>query len=174
MSTRYTLQRKKNPQKPDEPGKWYAVPQSNTPMDEDAATRAATEDTTFSDVELAAASKLIARFVMQQLVNGQRARIPGLGTFRTTFRSKGVDNIDDFDANTMITDPRISFITDTKLRADFLRDLRFENAGVREEDIYYGDLASYRAAKGQTPGQTPGTGTSGSGEEEGGGDYELG
>lgn len=173
MSIKYKLVQKRNPQNPDGPKKWYAVPKSDAPMDEEAATRAATEDTTFNDVELAAASKLIARFVRQQLVNGQRARVPGLGTFRTTFRSKGADSVDDFDANTMILNPRISFITDAKMRADFLRDLRFENAGVREEDIYYGDLDSYRKAKGLTPGQQPGSGT-GTGGEEGEEDYPLG
>ena len=157
MATRYTLQRKKDPRKPDEPGKWYAVPLSNTPMDEEATTKAATQDTTFNDVELAAASQLIARFVSSQLLNGQRARIPGLGTFRVTFRSKGVDDVDQFDANSMITDARISFITDNNLRSDFLNKLRFENAGVKEDDVYYGDLESYRKAKGST---------SGGGEEE--------
>lgn len=164
MATPYTLQKKKNPQDKSAAPKWYAVPISSSPMDEDTMTKAATQDTTFSDVELAAAAKLLARFVLSQLLQGKRARIGGFGTFRVTFRSKGVENINDFDAASMISDVRISFLTDAKLRAEFLSSVRFENAGVKEDDIYYGDLASYRKAKGLDTG-TPG---GGDGEDQGG------
>lgn len=164
MTQQYKLIKKKNPQRRDDPAKWYAVPKSSEPMDEDTATKAATKDTTFSDVEVAAAAKLLARFVMSQLQMGKRARIPGLGLFRLTFRSKGAEKVEDFDAGSMIYDPRISFIVDAKLRAELLGNLRFENAGVKEDDIYYGDLASYRKAKGLDTG-TPG---GGDGEDQGG------
>ena len=175
MATKYILQKKKLPGKQDEPAKWYATPVSNSPMDEDATTKAATEDTTFSDVELAAAAKLIARFVQKQLLNGQRARIPGLGTFRTTFGSEGVDDINDFDATTMIRNPRISFLCDSKMRSEFLRDLKFENGGVTEDGISYSNLASYRKAKGLTPDEPGGGGEEPGGEGgQGGGEGTLG
>lgn len=157
MATSYTLQRKRNPKDKNAPQKWYAVPRSSTPMDEDATTRTATQDTTFSDVELGASSKLIARFVLAQLLNGQRARIPGLGTFRVTFGSEGVENIDDFDANTMIRNARITFLPDAKMRANLLRDLRFENAGVVEDKVDYANIRSYKQAKGLLP-DNPGGG----------------
>lgn len=165
MSTQYKLVKKKNPSNKSAAPKWYAVPRSSTPMDEEATTRAATQDTTFSDVELGASSKLIARFVLGQLLNGQRARIPGLGTFRLTFGSEGVENIDDFDANTMIRNARITFLPDAKIRANLLRDLRFENAGVMEDKVDYASVRSYKQAKGLLP-DGPGTGgTPGGGED---------
>ena len=147
MSTNYVLQKKGNPQKKSDPKKWYAVPVSADPLDEDAMTRAATSDTTYNDVELGGASKLIARHVLRQLLNGQRSHVPGLGTFRITFGSEGVEDINDFKP-TMIRNPRVSFIIDSNLRADLLKELTFTNAGVRDEGIYYGDLESYRKAKG--------------------------
>lgn len=157
MTVKYKFIKKKNPQQRDNPAKWYAVPKSNEPMDEENTTKTATKETTFSDVELGAASRLIARFVLSQLVMGNRVYLPGFGFFRLTFRSKGVEKIEDFDAASMIYEPRISFIADTKLRDELLSSLHFENAGVEEDGIYYGNLESYRNAKGST---------SGGGEEE--------
>ena len=151
MPTKYILQQKINPQKKNDPKKWFAVPVSEDPLDEEAMTRAASEDTTYNDVELGGASKLIARHVAGQLLNGQRSRVPGLGTFRVTFGSEGVENIDDFDVS-MIRNPRIMFVLDSNLREEILSKLTYTNAGVREGDIYYGDLKSYRKAKGLTPG----------------------
>lgn len=165
MATKYVLQQKGNPQKRDDPKKWYAVPVSEEPLDEDAMTRTATAETTFSDVELGGSSKLIARHVLGQLLNGQRARVPGLGTFRLTFGSEGVADINDFKPS-MIRNPRISFIADADLRADLLKELTYTNAGVREGDIYYADMTSYRKAKG--------IGTGGSGTQPGDGDDEGG
>ena len=151
MSTKYILQKKINPQKKSDPKKWYAVPVSGEPLDDDAMTRTASAETTYSDVELDGSSKLISRHVLRQLLNGQRSRVPGLGTFRVTFGSEGVENIDDFDVS-MIRNPRIMFVLDSNLREEILSKLTYTNAGVREGDIYYGDLKSYRKAKGLTPG----------------------
>ena len=147
MSTKYILQKKINPQKKSDPKKWYAVPVSGEPLDDDAMTRTASAETTYSDVELDGSSKLISRHVLRQLLNGQRSHVPGLGTFRITFGSEGVEDINDFKPS-MIRNPRVTFLIDSDLRDDLLKELTFTNAGVRDEGIYYGDLESYRKAKG--------------------------
>ena len=96
MGVPYKLTRKKNPLNRQETGKWYAVPKSGKAMKEKVMTRMATEDTTFADVELAASAKLISKFIHNQAIQGKRVRIPGLGTFRVSFGSEGVEDITKF------------------------------------------------------------------------------
>ena len=93
MTVPYKLQRKKNPQKPDEPGEWHATPKTGKPLKEKVMTRMATEDTTIADFELLGSAKVIARFLYNQTILGNRVRIPGLGTFRVSFGSEGVADI---------------------------------------------------------------------------------
>ena len=95
---------------------------------------------------------------------------PGLGTFRITFGSEGVENIEDFHTG-LIRNVKLSLIPDKTLRTNILRDLRFENAGVVDEGTYYGSLENYKQVKGIAQGGT-GTNTPGTGEDDG--DHQLG
>ena len=148
------MRKKPNPLDKQAPKKWYAVTKSGA----------------IADVELAAAAKLIAKWVYNQLIQGKRAKIPGLGTFRITFGSEGVENIEDFHTG-LIRNVKLSLIPDKTLRANILRDLRFENAGVVDEGTYYGSLENYKQVKGIAQGGT-GTTTPGTGEDDG--DHQLG
>ena len=99
MGVPYKLQRRRNPQKPDEPGQWHAVPKTGKAVDEKIMTRMATDDTTMADFELSSAAKLIGKFIHNQTIQGKRVRIPGLGSFRVSFGSEGVDDITKFNTN---------------------------------------------------------------------------
>ena len=178
MGAPYKLQRKRNPQKPNEPKKWFAVPKTGTPVKEKVMTRMATEDTTFADVELAASAKLISKFIYNQAIQGKRVRIPGLGTFRVSFGSEGIEDITKFHTG-LIRNVKLVFTPDPDLRASILRDITFENAGVDDDGVYYGSLENYKQVKGLVPGgsgtTTPGGGTTttpGGGDE--GGENPLG
>ena len=169
------MQRKRNPQKPKEPGKWHAVPKTGKAVKEKIMTRIATEDTTMADFELIAASKLIGKFIHNQTIQGKRVRIPGLGTFRVSFGSEGVDDITKFNTN-MIRNVKIIFTIDSDLRASILKDLSFENAGVDDDGVQYASLENYKEVKGLTTGgggqtTTPDGGSEGSGEDD---DFQLG
>ena len=176
MGVPYKLQRRRNPLKPDEPGDWHAVPKTGKAVNEKIMTRMATEDTTVADIELAAAAKLIGKFIHNQTVQGKRVRIPGLGSFRISFGSEGVDDITKFNTN-MIRNVKIVFVMDSDLRASILNDLSFENAGVDDEGVQYASLENYKEVKGLTPGggtgggQTTTPGGEGSGEDD---DFQLG
>lgn len=177
MGVPYKLQRKKNPQKRDEAGKWYAVPKTGTPVSEKVMTRMATDDTTMADFELSASAKLIGKFIHNQAIQGKRVRIPGLGTFRVSFGSEGVEDIMNFHTG-LIRNVKVVFTLDADLRASILNDLRFENAGVDDDGVYYGSLENYKQVKGLVTGggsaTTPGGGTTttpGGGED---GDNPLG
>ncbi|WP_455620996.1 HU family DNA-binding protein [Parabacteroides sp.] len=157
MAMNYKLVQKAMPGKPDAPKKWYAVPNSSTPMTGKAMTRAATANTTTAPIEMEASLELLAAFVPQQLKQGHTVKIPGLGTFRLTFKSDGVEDINDFKASSMIKDARIAFTPDKELRNSVLAGLTFEDGGVLEGDISYASLADYRLAKGiGTGGSTSG------------------
>ena len=139
---KYKLIKRTNPLKKDAPPKWYATPNSESPLSGKAMTRAATANTTMAPIEMEASLELLAKFVPQQLQQGHTVKIPGLGTFRTTFKSDGVENINDFRANSMIKNARIVFTPSKELR---------EDGGVLENDISYASLADYRLAKSTPP-----------------------
>ena len=149
---KYKLIKKVNPQKRQEPGKWYATPKSETPLSGKEMTHAATANTTTAPIEMEAALELLAKFVPQQLQQGHTVKIPGLGTFRLTFKSDGVEDINSFRANCMIKNARIVFTPSKELRESVLSGLSFEDGGVLENDISYASLADYRMAKGAPAG----------------------
>ena len=168
MVVPYKLQRRRSPQQPDDPGEWHAVPKTGKPEKENVMTRLATEDTTVADFELLAAAKVIGRFLYNQTIQGKRVKIPGLGSFRVSFGSDGVDDITKFNTS-MIRNVKIVFTLDRDLRNKILNDLSFENAGVDDDGIQYASLENYRDVKGLSSGNTGGTTTTpgqpGSGDE---------
>ena len=163
MSVSYKLVRRAKPRDKQQPAKWYATPKSSSPLTGKAMTRAATENTTTAPIEMEASLELLAKYIPQQLQQGHTVRIPGLGTFRLTFKSDGVENINDFRSGTMIKNTRMVFTPDKELRENLLRGLKFEDGGVLEDDISYASLSDYRLAKGIPAGGGSG---SGGGEEE--------
>lgn len=166
MSVNYKLVQKKHPTKKSEPAKWYAVPNSARPLAQKALTRAATANTTTAPIEMEAAIELLAAFIPQQLQQGHTVNVPGLGTFRLTFKSEGVEDINLFNAGLMIKSPRVVFTPAKELRDKIVRSLSFENGGVLEDGVNYASLADYRKAKGiAAPG---GAGESGGGSTPGG------
>ncbi|TCO91132.1 putative histone-like DNA-binding protein [Bacteroides heparinolyticus] len=168
MSVNYKLVQRKNPLKKDEPAKWYATPNSAKPLSPKALTRAATANTTTAPIELESAMELLAAFIPQQLQQGHTVNVPGLGSFRLTFKSDGVEDIDKFNAGQMIKSPRIVFTPAKELREKTLQGLSFENSGVLENKINYASLADYRKAKGLPAPGGSASGGSGSGGGTGG------
>ncbi len=163
MSVNYKLVQKKNPLKKEASAKWYAIPNSARPLSQKAMTRAATENTSTAPTELESAMDLLAAFIPQQLQQGHTVNVPGLGTFRLSFKSEGVEKIDDFRPERMIKSPRIVFSPAKELREKTLQGLSFENGGVLEGGINYASLVDYRKAKG-LPAPSGGTTAGGEGE----------
>ena len=168
MSVNYKLVQRKNPLKKEEPAKWYATPNSAKPLSPKALTRAATANTTTAPIELEAAMELLAAFIPQQLQQGHTVNVPGLGSFRLTFKSDGVEDINKFNAGQMIKSPRIVFTPAKDLKEKTLQGLSFENGGVLEAGINYASLADYRKAKGLPAPGGSASGGSGSGGGTGG------
>ncbi len=62
---KYKLIKRTNPLKKDAPPKWYATPNSESPLSGKAMTRAATANTTMAPIEMEASLELLAKFVPQ-------------------------------------------------------------------------------------------------------------
>lgn len=144
---KYKLIKRTNPLKKDQPAKWHATPNSETALSGKAMTRTATANTTVAPMEMETSLDLLAKYVPLQLQQGHTVKIPGLGSFRLTFKSDGVENINDFRANSMIKNARIVFTPSKELRESVLSGLTFEDGGVLENDISYASLTDYRLAK---------------------------
>ena len=161
---KYKLIKKTNPREKDAPKKWYATPISEESLSTKAMTRAATANTTTSPQEMAAAIELLGQYAIEQLLQGHTVRVGDLGTFRITFKSEGVDDINDFNAAKMIKNPRILFTPSKEFREAVVGGIQFQNGGVLDEGISYASIVDYRKAKGITA-EEPGEE-----EEEGGGE----
>ena len=95
---------------------------------------------------------------------------------RLSFSSEGVDNLEDFNAASMIKNVKIVFTPSKTLMADIKNGLEFENVGVVDEGFTFPSTKAYLDYKqtGQLPVQG-GTGTTpGTGEGEDDGDHQLG
>ncbi len=166
MAIKYSLVEKRtSPSNPDSEKKWYASPQSAASLTGKAMTRAATKNTTTAPIEMEAALELLGEFVPDQLLQGHTVTIPGLGYFRLSFKSKGADTVQDFNAQEMIYDVRPVFVPSAEFRKRVKDGAKFEDGGVRQNGVSYRTRADYYQATGQE-GSAPG---GGSGSSEGGG-----
>ena len=161
-----------DPRDGDSPKKWYGTTQSETPLSGKAMTKAATQNTTLAPIELEAALDLLGNFIPQQLLQGHTVTLPGLGYFRLTFKSKGADSVQEFNAKEMIYDVRPVFVPSKELRDRIRQNIEFEDGGVIKDGISYATRADFYQATGQGgTTTTPGTGEGG-GEDDG--DHQLG
>lgn len=168
---KYKLIKRAHPTKPDEPKKWYATPLSEVALSVKAMTRAATENTTTAPIEMESALELFSKYAVKQLQQGHTVRLGDLGTLRITFKSEGIEDITQFNPNTMIKDARVLFTPSKEFRESVLKDLQFANGGVLDEGVNYSSLLDYKKAKGmvsddEESGSGGQTGTGGSDDGE--------
>lgn len=160
---KYKLIQKNNPQDKSAKKKWYAVAIGNDSQDVKTMTRAATENTTTAPIEMEASLDLLGKYAMQQLLQGHIVKVGDLGTLRISFKSEGVEDITQFNAGSMIKEPRIIFTPSKTLREGVIQNLKFQNGGVLEDGVSYASLTDYKVAKGITTGGGSGSGSGGSG-----------
>lgn len=156
---KYKLIQKVNPNNREEAPLWYATPITGEAEEADSATRAATANTTTAPIELTAGLVHLTEYAISKLSKGEPVPLGEMGDLRITFRSKGVADINKFNPNTMIYEPRLRFVPKKAFRDAIINKFTFENAGVLADGIDYASLAAYRKAKGLP---------SGGGEDDGG------
>lgn len=175
MAIKFTLLKKKNLKT--KSMQWYATPKSNYASDSNSTTSESAQGSTISDIETEAALRQVGQYIPRELIKGNTMRVPGLGTFRLSFHSKGVDDISDFDPKKLISGTHIVFLPEKGLKQALASQVSFQNAGVKEDDVIYPSVTDYLRKKGLLPTTSPsgtdtgsGTGTgSSSGSGTGGG-----
>lgn len=147
MAIRYKLVQKRNPQDPEGPRKWYATTNAQGALPETEMMKRATKNSTVSPGEFRLSMEALVSYVPEELRNGRNVRIPGLGTFRMTFKSQGADTVEGYDANEMIYEPRVTFLPEASFREALINGLEFEDGGVLEDGVSYASRADYKKAK---------------------------
>ncbi|WP_232304456.1 hypothetical protein [Bacteroides cellulosilyticus] len=114
--------------------------------------------------------ELFFREAIKELLNGNSVRAGRYGNFRIAFRSEGVEDINEFNANSMIKDARIVFQPSKLFRSEVINKLQFTVNCVTEDEVKYASLSDYRRAKGISGGGSgsdkPSGGGSGGGLDE--------
>lgn len=162
---KYKLVKRANPMKKSEPEKWYAIPVSAGTMTVDEVAEVTTRNTTLSRGELKNSLEALSESTPAMLLSGFSVRIGELGTLRLSFSSSGVQDIDQFDAASMIKNPKILFTPSKELK-DAISKASFENAGVVEEGFTYPTIKAYKEFKVTNRDGSTSGGGSGSGEEQ--------
>lgn len=168
MSIKVKYLKRQDPTDREAPAKWYASPMPRGAEDVKTMTRAATENTTTSPLEMEAAIALWGNYATKRLLSGESVRVGDLGTLRLTFRSKGVESIDQVNAGQMVYDVRLKFTPSKEFRRNIVSKAAFECGGVLDEGVNYSSLADYRTAKGLGPATPPSAGGSGTGGSDDG------
>lgn len=168
MNANYNLARRVNPASETKAKLWYAIPASRGVLDEEETAQMAVADTTLGKGEYKYAMEVSSEKLMPLIMSGIAVTIGKLGKLRLSFGSKGVENLDDFDAQTMIKNAKFIFTPSKELKAA-LESATFQLAGVVEDGVKYGTKQSYLKAKGLLP-DTPGSSTGGGTEPGTGGD----
>lgn len=153
---KFKLTLKKNPQKRNEAGKWYANPIVSNSLDTRAVCRAVTRNTTIAPTELESSFNLLCDGIPPQLQQGNSVRIGSLGTLRLSFGSEGAETVDAFNAATMIKNVKVIFTPSKELMAAINDGLSFENAGVVEDSFTYPSIKAYKEYKVTTRGEGSG------------------
>lgn len=141
---KFKLSLKKNLQKKDEPGKWYAHPVVENKLDTRAVCRSVTRNTTIAPTELESSFNLVCDGIPSLLQQGGSVRLGSLGTIRLSFGSDGANSVDGFNAATMIKGVKVIFTPSKELMVAVKNGLSFENAGVVEAGFSYPSIQAYK------------------------------
>lgn len=152
----------KKPTKPGQTGaktKMHAIPAVVNRVNTRELCTIVTRNTSTSPVEAEATFSLVCDAIPRELQRGSSVQLGRLGWLRLSFSSDGVENIDDFDAATMIKNIKVVFTPSKELMAAINTGISFENVGVVDGGFTFPSTKAYQEYM-QT-GKLPVTGGSG-------------
>jgi predicted histone-like DNA-binding protein len=123
---KYKLIKRKNPQDPASPGKWYATPVNDGRV---AQQEIAVDIVNLSSLSRGDVSNVINSVIdtiPRYLIINKSVSLGELGTFRISFSSEGVDDPKDFTVD-KISGIRILFVPSTELKKK-LENMHFERS----------------------------------------------
>ena len=115
MKANYNLTKRRDPST--KTMKWYAAPAGKGAMDADETAKMAVADTTLSKAEFKSVMEVASEKLIPLILSGISVTIGDLGKLRLSFGSQGVENMDDFDPQTMIKNVKFVFTPSATLKA---------------------------------------------------------
>ena len=143
MNLNYNLVKRYDPSDPEKKAMlWYAAPAYRGVKDEDETAREATVDTTLSKAEFKHVMEVASEKLIPSILSGISVTFGKIGKLRISFGSEGVENMADFDPQTMIKNVKFVFTPSSELKGA-LTNLNFELAGIVEDGVKYGTKQSF-------------------------------
>ena len=105
-----------NPQKPDEPQKWYPVQYTTKLVDENEVAMMIADETTLNPMEAAMAIRQLRKVVERLLLDGKSVRLGDWGTFNVSLNTEGADTKEALTANN-VKKVNVNFQAGADLRA---------------------------------------------------------
>ena len=177
MSMKFKFGKKpKKPSQPAEGTNWRALPVTTNRLTTRSVCKVVTRNTTTAPTEAESTFNLVCDGIVHELQQGNSVQLGELGWLRLSFSSEGVDNLEDFNAATMIKNVKIVFTPSKTLMNDIKNGLEFENVGVVDEGFTFPSTKSYLEYKqtGKLPVQGGVEDNTGDDSGEDDGDHQLG
>ena len=141
-----------NPQKKDEPKKWYAVQQTLKQLDESEVANRIADETTLNPAEALMAIRQLRKVVQQALTEGQSVKLGNWGSFYAAVSSTGYPTQKELTAQA-IRNVKINFKPGDELKA----------AMQKASFVWVEDLMKEKPSSASGSGSTDEGGDSGSG-----------
>ena len=127
MAVKYSLSEKGNPQKPEQPKKWYANAKSAGELTFKKLSREISEgSTTVSDTDVLAVLNDLIKVLRRHLENGEIVRLGDFGSFQISIGSEGAETEAKFHQS-LIKTKKVTFRPGADLK-EMLNSLKFEKA----------------------------------------------
>jgi predicted histone-like DNA-binding protein len=121
---KYKKKQRRNPQKPDEEGKYYAAPASSGKITINELSSRIERNSSLSQGDILNVLSNFLDELPEYLKDGKSVRLGDFGTFRCSFSSEGADTPEQVNPN-LIKTVRVIFTPSTKLKHR-LSDITFE------------------------------------------------
>ncbi|MCK0204036.1 HU family DNA-binding protein [Ornithobacterium rhinotracheale] len=116
MAVKYNITERKNPQKRDEPGKFYANAKADGEINlKEIAQEIAGGSTTVSDTDVLAVLNDLIKVAVRHMSNGEIVKLGDFGNFQITISSEGAAGADKFNPS-MIKGNKVTFRPGEELR----------------------------------------------------------
>jgi predicted histone-like DNA-binding protein len=148
------LEQRRDPQQPDAPPKWFAVPVPGEKVTTENVAQNISERSTVSPADTEGVLESLSVIMPECLLRGDPVYLRGVGTFRIGIHSAGVENPNDFNRS-HVRGHHVVFTPDTRF-LNALRDMRYEDSGIRGAETlsinWIADVVSGTANEMLTPG----------------------
>ena len=124
MAINYVLVERGNPQKPEEPKKFYAQAKSTGSVTLKELGKEITQRSTVNHADTLAVLEALTQVLADNLSAGKIVRLGDFGTFQISVGSEGADTEKEFTSN-LIKNPKVAFRAGNDLK-DMLKVLKYE------------------------------------------------